>query len=424
MNNKIRLDLSKSRISDEMMVNYQSRVTEIHEKLHSGKQEYTGWVEYGMQLSDDLITDIEKTAEKIRKQSSAFVILGIGGSYLGARACIDMLTNTFHNQLNKDVPKIYYAGHNMSSVYYNDLLEVLKDEDVSICVISKSGTTIETSVAFSILKNFLKEKYKEKYADRIIAITDKEKGILRPEAEKEGYKTFEVPDSVGGRFSVITPVGLLPIAVAGVDIRELIQGNRDAYKAYECDDITKNDAYRYGLVRYLLNEELKKDVECYEFYETKLRNLTEWLKQLFGESEGKAGQGLFPVTVEMSTELHSMGQYLQEGQQIFAETVLNLDNTGVNIAIPEDLGYDKSWTVDKLNKIVTQGVIKAHIDENNTPTIEIGIADLSAHTFGFMIYFFEKACGMCCYLRNINPFDQPGVEKYKAKVRELIKNGK
>lgn len=424
MKNKIRLDLTKSRISEEMMSGYQNKVTEIHDKLHSGKEEYTGWVEFGRELSEELISDIEETAKKVRQNSTAFVVLGIGGSYLGARACIDMLTNTFHNQLNKDIPKIYYAGHNISSVYYKDLLEVLQGEEVTICVISKSGTTIETSVAFSILKKFLKEKYKENYAERIIAITDKEKGILRPEAEKEGYKTFEVPDSVGGRFSVITPVGLLPIAVAGIDIRELIAGNREAYKAYESADITQNDAYRYGLVRYLLNKELKKDIECYEFYETKLRNLTEWMKQLFGESEGKEGQGLFPVTVEMSTELHSMGQYLQEGQQIFAETVLNLDDTGVNIAIPEDLGYDKSWTVDKLNKIVTQGVIKAHMDENDTPTVEIGIADLSAHTFGFMIYFFEKACGMCCYLRDVNPFDQPGVEKYKANVRDLIKNGK
>lgn len=424
MENKIRLDLSKSKIDESLISKYQDKVTEIHNKLHSGKEDYTGWVEYSNELSEALISDIEETAKNVRAKSTAFVILGIGGSYLGARACIDMLTNTFHNQLNNDVPKIYYAGHNMSSVYYKDLLEVLKDEEVTICVISKSGTTIETSVAFSILKNFLKDKYKENYAERIIAITDKEKGILRPEADKEGYKTFEVPDSVGGRFSVITPVGLFPIAVAGIDIRSLIEGNKAAYKAYESDDITKNDAYRYGLVRYLLSEELKKDVECYEFYETKLKNLTEWLKQLFGESEGKSGQGLFPVTVEMSTELHSMGQYLQEGKQIFAETVLNLDDTGVNISIPEDLGYDKSWTVDKLNKIVTQGVIKAHMDENNTPTIEIGIADLSASTFGFMIYFFEKACGMCCYLRDLNPFDQPGVEKYKAQVRELIKNGK
>ncbi len=424
MENRIRLDLSKCKVDESLILKYQDKVTAIHNKLHSGKEAYTGWVEYSNELSEALITDIEETAKNVRAKSTAFVILGIGGSYLGARACIDMLTNTFHNQLNKDVPKIYYAGHNMSSVYYKDLLEVLKGEEVTICVISKSGTTIETSVAFSILKNFLKDKYKENYAERIIAITDKEKGILRPEADKEGYKTFEVPDSVGGRFSVITPVGLLPIAVAGIDIRALIEGNKAAYKAYESDDITKNDAYRYGLVRYLLSDELKKDVECYEFYETKLKNLTEWLKQLFGESEGKSGQGLFPVTVEMSTELHSMGQYLQEGKQIFAETVLNLDDTGVNISIPEDLGYDKSWTVDKLNKIVTQGVIKAHMDENNTPTIEIGIADLSASTFGFMIYFFEKACGMCCYLRDLNPFDQPGVEKYKAQVRELIKNGK
>ncbi|MGB5824719.1 MAG: glucose-6-phosphate isomerase [Proteocatella sp.] len=423
MNKKIKLDLTQSQVSEEMMMKYQEKVDEIHEKLHSGKEEYTGWVEYGMDLSEELISDIEKTAKKVRENTTAFVILGIGGSYLGTRSCLDMLSNTFHNQLPGENPKIYYAGHNMSSAYYLDLLRVLEGEEVSVCVISKSGTTIETSVAFSIFKEFLKEKYKGDYAKRIIAVTDKEKGILRPEAIQEGYKTFEVPDTVGGRYSVITPVGLLPIAVAGIDIRELIKGNKDAYKAYENASLQSNDAYRYGVARYLLNKELGKDVECYEFYETKLKNFTEWMKQLFGESEGKEGQGLFPVTVEMTTELHSMGQYLQDGKQIFAETVLNIEDTGAELPIPSDLGYDSSWTMEKLNKIVMEGVIQAHTEDNGTPTIQIGIADLTAHTFGFMVYFFEKACGMCCYLREVNPFDQPGVEKYKASVRSIIQKG-
>ena len=222
---------------------------------------------------------------------------------------------------------------------------------------------------------------------------------------------------------MITPVGLLPVAVAGVDIRALVKGSRDAYELYKNTDLKENEAYRYGVARYLLNAELGKDIECYEFYETKLKNLTEWMKQLFGESEGKQGQGLFPVTVEMTTELHSMGQYLQEGQQIFAETVLNVENTGAHLAIPQELGYDSSWTMEKLNRIVTEGVIQAHREENATPTIEITIKDLTAHTFGFMVYFFEKACAMCCYLRDIDPFDQPGVEKYKANVKQIIKNG-
>lgn len=423
MKNKIKLDLTQSQISEEMIMSYQESANKIHEKLHSGKEEYTGWVEYGINISEELVSDIEETARKIRKDTTAFVVLGIGGSYLGTRACLDMLGNTFHNQMPGENPKIYYAGHNMSSAYYADLLQVLEGEEVSVCVISKSGTTIETSVAFSIFKEFLKEKYKNDYAKRIIAITDKEKGILRAESVKEGYKTFEVPDVIGGRFSVITPVGLLPIAVAGVDIRALIQGNQDAYKAYESESLQTNEAYRYGVARYLLSKELGKDIECYEFYETKLKTLTEWMKQLFGESEGKQGQGLFPVTVEMTTELHSMGQYLQEGKQIFAETVLNIENSGANLPIPAELGYDSSWTMEKLNKIVKEGVIQAHIEENNTPTIQISIADFSAHTFGFMVYFFEKACGMCCYLREINPFDQPGVEKYKAQVRSIIQNG-
>lgn len=423
MDKKITLNLSKSQLNEDMIMKFQERAKDIHTKLHSGKEEYTGWVDYGMDLSEELISKIEKTAKDIRKDCTAFVILGIGGSYLGARACIEMLGNTFHNQMKSEVPKIYYAGHNMSSAYYLELLKVLEGEEVTVCVISKSGTTIETSVAFAIFKEFLREKYNDSYADRIIAITDVEKGVLRPEAEKKGYRTFEVPDSVGGRYSVITPVGLLPIAVAGIDIRQIIKGNRDAYDMYKNPDLKDNDAYRYGVARYLLNTELGKNVECYEFYETKLKNLTEWLKQLFGESEGKQGQGLFPVTVEMTTELHSMGQYLQEGQQIFAETILNVEDTGANLPIPKELGYDSSWTMEKLNKIITEGVIQAHREENMTPTIQIGIKDLTAHTFGFMIYFFEKACAMCCYLRDIDPFNQPGVEKYKANVRQIIKKG-
>ena len=423
MEKKISLDLGKSQINEESILKFQERADHIHAKLHSGKEAYTGWVDYAMDLSEDLISEIESVAADVRNECTAFVILGIGGSYLGARACIDMLGNTFHNQVKSDIPKIYYAGHNMSSAYYLELLKVLEGEDVTVCVISKSGTTIETSVAFAIFKEFLREKYGESYAKRIIAITDKEKGILRPEAQEAGYRTFEVPDSVGGRYSVITPVGLLPVAVAGVDIRELVKGSRDAYELYKNTDLKENEAYRYGVARYLLNAELGKDIECYEFYETKLKNLTEWMKQLFGESEGKQGQGLFPVTVEMTTELHSMGQYLQEGQQIFAETVLNVENTGAHLAIPQELGYDSSWTMEKLNRIVTEGVIQAHREENATPTIEITIKDLTAHTFGFMVYFFEKACAMCCYLRDIDPFDQPGVEKYKANVKQIIKNG-
>lgn len=423
MEKKITLDLSKSQISEDSILKFQSRAKDIHKKLHSGEEAYTGWVDYGVDLSEELISKIEKTSQDIRKECTAFVILGIGGSYLGARACIDMLGNTFHNQIKSETPKIYYAGHNMSSAYYLELLKVLEEEEVTVCVISKSGTTIETSVAFAIFKEFLRDKYKDSFADRIIAITDIEKGVLRPEAEKNGYRTFEVPDSVGGRYSVITPVGLLPIAVAGIDIRQIIGGNRHAYKMYENADLKDNDAYRYGVARYLLNTELGKDIECYEFYETKLKNLTEWMKQLFGESEGKCGQGLFPVTVEMTTELHSMGQYLQEGQQIFAETVLNIENTEAHISIPQELGYDSSWTMEKLNSIIAEGVIQAHRQENMTPTIQINIKDLTAHTFGFMIYFFEKACAMCCYLRDIDPFDQPGVEKYKANVRQIIKKG-
>lgn len=417
---KITCDFKDSQISDQMLKAYQSKVDTIHSRLHSGKEEFTGWVNYGKDLDEKLISDLETTAKKIQSQCTAFIVLGIGGSYLGSRAAIEMLNHTFHNEMPGKLPKIYYAGHTISTTYMNDLLDVVKNEEIAIAVISKSGTTIETSVAFGIFKELLIEKYGDKYSERVYAITDESKGILRPEADEKGYKSFIIPDAVGGRFSVITPVGLLPIAVAGINIRELIQGNKDATELFYEKDIMKNEAYKYGLARYILNEELGKTVECLEVYENKLKYLVEWMKQLFGESEGKAGQGLFPVTVELSTELHSLGQFLQEGNQIFAETVIHLNNTGKDIEISEKQGYGSDWTMKKLNDVVTQGVIEAHQEGINVPTVRLNIEELTPYSFGFIVYFFETACSINCYLRDINPFDQPGVEQYKAAVRRLM----
>lgn len=425
MQSKITCDFKNSQISDEMLSAYQEKVNVIHERLHSGKEEFTGWVNYGRDLSEELISDIEATAKKIQKQCTAFVVLGIGGSYLGAKAAIEMLNHTFHNEMvgESKLPKIYYAGHNISTTYMNDLFDAVKNEELAIAVISKSGTTIETSVAFGIFKELLIEKYGEAYAERVYAVTDQSKGILRPEADEKGYKSFIIPDEVGGRYSVITPVGLLPIAVAGISIRELVKGNQAATELFNEKEIMKNEAYKYGVARYLLNQELGKTVECFEVYENKLKYMVEWIKQLFGESEGKAGQGLFPVTVELSTELHSLGQFLQEGNQIFAETVLQLKEAGKDVKISKEQGYGEGWTMKKLNDVVTQGVIEAHQEGINIPTIVLNIEELSAYNFGFIVYFFEIACGVNCYLRDINPFDQPGVEKYKAAVRRLMNKG-
>ena len=402
---------------------HQQTITEIHEKLNKQTDAYTGWVDWPLRMEPSLLRDILDTAEEIRGKCTALVVIGIGGSYLGAKACIELLQSPFYNEhyagkMNR--PRIYFAGHHLSAIYYEELLERLNDEEVCLCVISKSGTTLEPSIAFEILRSYVQNRYGlADAAKRIYAITDAEKGTLRAEADELGYKTFIVPDDIGGRYSVLTPVGLLPIAVAGIDIISMLEGAKEACKAYDNADISTNICYQYGLLRNLLQQD-GKVIEIFEVYEGRLRYFTEWLKQLFGESECKNGKGVIPMSMQMSTDLHSMGQFLQDGRQIFFETVLTIEKIRKDVSLEHSAYAGIAKSMHQLNQIVEAGARKAHL-ANHTPNIRLTVSELSARSFGYMVYFFEKACAVSCYLTGVNPFDQPGVEAYKSNIKAALR---
>ena len=402
---------------------HQQTITEIHEKLNKQTDAYTGWVDWPLRMEPSLLRDILDTAEEIRGKCTALVVIGIGGSYLGAKACIELLQSPFYNEhyagkMNR--PRIYFAGHHLSAIYYEELLERLNDEEVCLCVISKSGTTLEPSIAFEILRSYVQKRYgMADAAKRIYAITDAEKGTLRVEADDLGYKTFIVPDDIGGRYSVLTPVGLLPIAVAGIDIIFMLEGAKEACKAYDNADISTNICYQYGLLRNLLQQD-GKVIEIFEVYEGRLRYFTEWLKQLFGESECKNGKGIIPMSMQMSTDLHSMGQFLQDGRQIFFETVLTIEKIRKDVSLEHSAYAGIAKSMHQLNQIVEAGARKAHL-ANHTPNIRLTVSELSARSFGYMVYFFEKACAVSCYLTGVNPFDQPGVEAYKSNIKAALR---
>lgn len=402
---------------------YQSQLTEIHQKLMGKKDAYTGWVDWPLRVEPQLIADISAAAKDIQKKCTALIVIGIGGSYLGAKACIELLQSPFYNEYyarKEGYPRVYFAGHHLSTIYYYELLERLADEEICLCVISKSGTTLEPSIAFEMLRSYLRERYGMKEAaERIYAITDKEKGSLRAEADEQGYKTFVVPDDIGGRYSVLTPVGLLPIAAAGIDIHAMLEGAAMACKEYDNIDLQKNVCYQYGCLRYLLQQQ-GKIVEIFEVYEGRLRYFTEWLKQLFGESECKEGKGVIPMSLQMSTDLHSMGQFLQEGRQIFFETTLTVERIQRDVSLEHSQFAGTAKTMHELNLIVEDSARKAHM-KNHTPNIRLTVADLSARSFGYMVYFFEKACAVSCYLTGVNPFDQPGVEDYKSNIKAALR---
>lgn len=402
---------------------YQSKVSEIHRKLQRKEDAYTGWMDWSLRVEDTLVQDILHTAEQIRKQCTALVVIGIGGSYLGAKACIELLQSPFYNEYYAEKlqrPRIYFAGHHLSSIYYEELLDRLQRESVCVCVISKSGTTLEPSIVFDLFRNYLRERYGvAEAAKRIYAITDAQKGTLRAEADREGYKTFVVPDDIGGRYSVLTPVGLLPIAVAGIDIVSMLEGASLAADAYDVEELVQNSCYQYALLRYFLQEQ-GKVIEIFEVYEGRLRYFTEWLKQLFGESECKDGKGIIPMSLQMSTDLHSMGQFLQDGRQIFFETVLTVAQIRKDISLEQYSSAGKVTSMHALNQIVEKSARNAHL-ENHTPNIRLTVQELSACSFGYMVYFFEKACAVSCYLTGVTPFDQPGVEAYKRNIKAAIK---
>ncbi len=399
----------------------------LHEKTGAGN-DFLGWVDLPKTFDPQLLKDIQETAKKIQDSCDVLIVIGIGGSYLGARAAIEMLNNHFYNLLPKSqrkTPEIHFAGHNISSAYLKDLLQVIEGKDVCLNVISKSGTTTEPALAFRVLKEYMENKYgKEEAKNRIIATTDGERGALKQMSNEEGYKTFVIPDDVGGRFSVLTPVGLLPIAVSGINIEEVLTGAKDAYEDTNSEDLAENQCYQYAAVRNVLYRK-GKTVEIMVNYEPSLYYFGEWWKQLYGESEGKDNKGIFPASVNFSTDLHSMGQYIQEGIRNIFETVLYVKETEEKITIKEDsqdldgLNYLVGKTVDYVNEKAFEGTLLAHQD-GDVPNLVINIPKKNAYYYGYLVYFFEKACGLSGYLLGVNPFDQPGVEEYKRNMFALL----
>ncbi|MBS5787292.1 MAG: glucose-6-phosphate isomerase [Clostridioides difficile] len=407
----------------------QGSVNDAHYMLHNKTclgNEFLGWIDLPKNYDREEFENIKKCSRKIQSDSEVLLVIGIGGSYLGARAAISMLGHTFGNELVNDnrIPKVYFVGNNLSSTYINDLFDVIEGKDISINVISKSGTTTEPALAFRIFREYIEKKYgKEEAKRRIYVTTDKEKGALRRMAENESYETFVIPDNVGGRYSVLTAVGLLPICASGFDIDKIMEGANDAREKFETPDLKSNDCYQYAVVRNILNNS-GKDVELLVNYEPQLYYISEWWKQLFGESEGKEHKGLFPASVNYSTDLHSIGQYIQDGKRIMFETVLNVENAKHKLDIPYDeedldgLNFLAGKNLDFVSFKSYQGTILAHND-GGVPNLIINIPNLDEYNFGYLVYFFEKACAISGHLLGVNPFDQPGVEEYKNNMFAL-----
>jgi len=402
-------------------------VKAAHNVLHDKKGlrgDYLGWVDLPLNYDKDEFARIKQAAKRIRNHSEALIVIGIGGSYLGAKSAIEALSHSFHNQMAGNT-QVYFAGQNISSTYITHLFELLEGKDISINVISKSGTTTEPALAFRLFRDHLEKKYgKEGARERIFATTDREKGALKRLADEEGYETFVIPDDVGGRYSVLTAVGLLPIAAAGIDIDRMMEGALAAAQKYNNADLSTNESYQYAAVRNVLNRK-GKDIELLVNYEPSLHYVSEWWKQLFGESEGKDQKGLFPASVDFSTDLHSMGQYVQEGRRNLIETVMQIKKPQVEVTIQEDpenidgLNFLAGKTMDEVNKNAFQGTLLAHVD-GEVPNLIIELDELNEYTYGEMVYFFEKACAMSGHLLGVNPFDQPGVEAYKKNMFALL----
>ena len=399
----------------------------LHAKSGAGN-DFLGWVDLPVAYDKEEFARIKKAAAKIQSDSDVLVVIGIGGSYLGARAVIEALRHSFYNMVDKSVrktPEIYFAGNSISPTYLADLIDVIGERDFSLNIISKSGTTTEPAVAFRVLKALCEKKYgKDGAKGRIYATTDKARGALKALCDEEGYETFVVPDDVGGRFSVLTAVGLLPIAVSGADIDKLMEGAAAGYEEYKNPNIDENICYQYAAVRNALYRK-GKNIEMMINYEPCLHYFSEWFKQLYGESEGKNGKGIFPAAADFSTDLHSMGQYIQDGQRILFETVLSVEKPRRDISIEADeanvdgLNFLAGKTMDFVNKKAFEGTVLAHTD-GGVPNLVVSIESLDEFNLGKLIYFFEKACGISGYLLGVNPFNQPGVEAYKKNMFALL----
>lgn len=399
----------------------------LHNKTGAGN-DFLGWLTLPNDYDKEEFERIEQAAKRIQQNSDVLVVIGIGGSYLGARAAIEALNHSFYNILPKDkrkYPQVLFVGNNISGTYIKELFDVLEDKDVSVNVISKSGTTTEPAMAFRIFQKYLVDKYgKEEAKQRIFATTDKEKGALKQLATNEGYETFVIPDDVGGRYSVLTAVGLLPIAVTGLNIQKMMEGAQAAVKDFSVEELEQNEAYQYAAIRNILYRK-GKTVELLVNYEPSLQYFAEWWKQLFGESEGKDEKGLFPASVNFSTDLHSLGQYIQEGYKQMFETVLQVKQPREDLALIEDeknldgLNYLSDKTFNFVNEKAFEGTLLAHTD-GNVPNLIVEIPQLDEFMFGYLVYFFEKACAISGYLLGVNPFDQPGVEAYKKNMFALL----
>ena len=427
----ISLNLKHTGITQKTILTYKEQVENIHKDLHrraNDEKDFVGWLELPTNYDKEEFARIKKAAKKIKKESDILVVIGIGGSYLGARAVIEALTSSFYNMLpnkQRKYPQILYVGNNLSPNYINELIEYIGDKDFSVNVISKSGTTTEPAVAFRIFREILENKYGiDEARSRIYATTDKAKGALKTLAQNEGYEQFVVPDNVGGRYSVLTAVGLLPIAVAGIDIDKLMIGAKIAQDRYDDPNLKYNECYKYAVVRNILYK-LYKNTEILVNYEPKMHYFTEWWKQLFGESEGKDQMGIFPAGVDFTTDLHSMGQYIQEGRRNLFETVISVKTPNSDITIsPDDdnldgLNYLAGKGLDYVNKKAMEGTIKAHVS-GDVPNIVIELEKLDEENIGELIYFFEKACAMSGNILGVNPFNQPGVEEYKKNMFKLL----
>lgn len=419
----ITLDLNHAFLKEDVKA-YQDQVRAIDEALQNGTckgNDFIGWLNWANNYDKEEFSRIKEVAAKVRENTEVFVVCGIGGSYLGARAAIEMMNGLYGDKK----PEIIYMGNTFSSTYISQVMNYIKDKEVTVNVISKSGTTTETALAFRILKQFMEEKYGEDAKNRIIATTDKARGTLKALADKEGYETFVIPDDIGGRFSVITPVGLLPIAVAGIDIDALMKGLHDGMGEYGDADLEKNAAYRYAVARRILQNQ-GYDVELLVNYEPQMQMVAEWWKQLFGESEGKDGKGILPDSVCFSTDLHSLGQFVQEGKKVLFETNLYVETPMIDLTFPNDeanedgMNYLAGKSVDWANKMAAKGTLQAHEETGGVPNILLTMPGMTSYDFGNMCMFFFKAIAMTTLMNDSNPFNQPGVEVYKKNMFKLL----
>ena len=415
-------------VSDHELQAIAPQVSAAHRTLTEGTglgSDFLGWVNLPRDYDREEFARIKAAAKKIQSDTDVLVVIGIGGSYLGARAALELLKSPFYNNRKKDTPDIYFVGNNISADYLNTILGLCEDKRVSVNIISKSGTTTEPALAFRVFRELLEQRYgKEEAKGRIYATTDKARGTLKELSGREGYETFVIADDVGGRYSVLTAVGLLPMAVAGIDIDAVMAGAREAMDALAADDLEENDCYRYAALRNILYRKGKK-IELMVSYEPAFTLMNEWYKQLFGESEGKDGKGLFPASVVFSTDLHSMGQFIQEGSRLMFETVVSIGRPQRDFFVKDDpenldgLNFLSNQNMSVVNEKAMQGTILAHTG-GGVPNMVLEIPEMNEHEFGYLVYFFEKACGISGYLLGVNPFDQPGVESYKKNMFALL----